>query len=119
MSADIWLDPDPGGDCCGPSEEPTWKSAHWEDHHINLTYNLSPMLREAGFPGWDSLTGAPCSEVGGMLLRVATTLVNDPERFKKLNPENGWGTYEQAVGAMFGLAVMCKTHPECFFVTGL
>lgn len=117
MSADVWLEPEPE-DCtsCGLSTTiPFRASFEWDGHSLNLTYNLTPMLTAAGFPGWKALEGAPCSEAGGMLRKVAETLAADRRKFEAYNPDNGWGNYEQAVAAMFALTLMCETHPECHF----
>lgn len=121
MSADVWLEgvhlePDEPS-CCGPAPSlyPTRSPSSFEGHSVNLTYNLSPMLYEAGFPGWQAIVGAPCSESGGMFHRVAATLAADPERFKAFNPENGWGKYEDALGAMEHLAKLCVNHPDAHF----
>lgn len=117
MSADVWLEPNPDDWCCGPEDPPFPRrsSASWHNHSVNLTYNLSPMLRAAGFPGWKELVGASCVEAGGMLRKVAQVLAADPERFKAMNPANGWGTYEQAIDIMNALATMCDNHPDCKF----
>jgi hypothetical protein len=120
MSADVWLlddaDEELFGDCCGAANDiPMRAPAAFEGHSVNLTYNLTPMLREAGFPGWKALVGSPCVEAGGMLQKVAATLASDPQRFKAFNPENGWGNYELALGAMEHLAKLCANHPLAKF----
>lgn len=83
-----------------------------DDAWFNYTHNLAPMLREAGYPGWQALNGAPASESGGMLRKVADTLRADPERFKALNPPNGWGSYEGAISVMERMADACARHPR-------
>ena len=39
-------------------------------------------------------------------------LAADPDRFKALNPENGWGNYESAVMVMSALAIACLLYPD-------
>lgn len=102
MSADYWLEIDAGG------PEPI----RLTDPSINVTYNLGPMLREARFPDWHALIGAPASETGGMLRSVAARLRADPERFRALTPPNGWGTYEGAIEFLDRFAAECAAAPK-------
>jgi hypothetical protein len=103
VSADYWLVIDTGG------KEPAMLT-----DGIQVTYNLGLMLRAAGFPDWEALRGAPASEVGGMLRSVADRLRADPERFKAMNPPNGWGSYEVAIGFLDRFAGACAEHPRAF-----
>jgi hypothetical protein len=101
VSADYWLEIDTGG------EEPATVS-----ETLNVTYNLGTMLREAGFPAWRALIGAPASETGGMLRKVADTLKADRPRFEAMNPENGWGSYRWALEFVELFAEQCAAHPK-------
>jgi len=77
----------------------------WLD--LNITYNLSPMLAEAGFKGWtyfrdkwvnfeqDSL-----HEFESNVRETLEALRKDPKSFRLLNPMNGWGTYEDLLQAL-------------------
>jgi hypothetical protein len=107
VSADYWViahkpscDKD---DCTCPSS----------DSDLNVTRNLTPMLREAGlfrvegFQG--DLLGAPCSELAGIADGTLRTLEADPDRFKALNPANGWGDYEGAVDFVRRLRDLCQS----------
>lgn len=101
MSADYWLTIDTGG------AEPARVGPD-----LNCTYNLGGMLRAAGFPDWEALIGAPAGEAGGLLQRVAERLRADPERFRAMNPSNGWGTYEGAIDFCERFAEGCAAHPK-------
>jgi hypothetical protein len=101
MSADVWLVVDTGGP--EPAEVTEGR---------NITYNLSPMLREAGFPGHKAMQGAPASEAGGVYRSVAERLRSDPARYRLLNPSNGWGTYEIAVEFCDLMASDCAANPK-------
>ena len=76
------------------------------------TYNLGPMFEDAlGFPlrNLNGLKGLECVP----LLRVAiAAMQDDPARFKKLNPENGWGSYEGALKFFQGFLEECIEHPK-------
>src|ERR1700735_5592401 len=67
-------------------------------YEANITHNLGCMASEAGlyYPLWHPDEGGiitakqliPLLEFGLIVLR------NNPEKFKKHNPENGWGNYD-------------------------
>lgn len=104
MSADIWLEQDgeqivvdDGLDAEMRSTVPRRESGYVDSTTFNLTYNLSPMLWAAGMPLWQELIGMRAKDAGKIWREVHRTLDADPIRFSKLNPANGWGTYEQAV----------------------
>lgn len=77
----------------------------------NLTYNLRPMWREAGLD-WDELEGKPGEDCLGILTAVVDRLALEPEKFKKLNPPNGWGTYENLLGTLTELRDACQQFPN-------
>lgn len=65
---------------------------------INITHNLVAMAVEAGIyellwkPGEVGVKKA--QDLIEPLGKAIEEMANDPERFKKFNPPNGWGTYE-------------------------
>jgi hypothetical protein len=104
VSADWWVvahRPGCEGDCSCPSD----------DRDLNITYNLTPMLREAGlFPNAHrDLWHAPCAEVAGVADAALRRLESDPARFRELNPPNGWGSYEGAVDWVRRLRDLCQS----------
>lgn len=103
MSASYWLEIDTGGDeplCTGES--------------INVTYNLGPMLRAAGFPIWERLRGAPASETASMLAGVAERLrANKDQLVAEHSPANGWGDWKWAVEFVDEFHALCVRHPKC------
>lgn len=96
MSLGIYLD----CPCCG--------SKAWE---ASPTYNLGPMWREAGcdMGEWEGKTG---EEVGPMLKAAIEAMRADPERFKRLNPENGWGDYDGLLDVFETFAAAVTQHPK-------
>lgn len=100
MSADYYLQVDTGN---GHSVEVA---------AFNVTYNLGVMLRAAGFPAWRALSGAPPVETAGVLDGVARALRADPDRFKAMNPPNGWGDYDVAVKFVEDFRDALRDHPN-------
>lgn len=110
MSADFWAST-PGCEGCG-----------CEGHSLgewNLTYNLSPMLRAAGFPGWQESVGTEAEvqpvtakRVIPVFESVLSELRAHPEKFREMNPPNGWGSYEVAVEVFADFVEKVKPHPD-------
>lgn len=101
MSADLWLVIDTGG------EEPARLT-----ETVNVTYNLTAMLRAAGYPGHREMIGAPASEAGGVFRKVAETLRANPGQFAEHIPENGWGSLDWAAKFCEEMARDCAEHPK-------
>ena len=82
----------------------------------NITHNLNEMAEEAGIykalwrPEEIGITKAaqmiPVLEEGLRLLK------SDPERFKKFNSPNGWGTYKHFVPWVEEILAGCKEYPD-------
>jgi hypothetical protein len=78
--------------------------------HVNVTYNLSQMWREA-IPEDDRLIpidGMTGKKALPKLEKALLILTSDPEHFRKFNPENGWGTYEILVQAVRKCIAACR-----------
>jgi hypothetical protein len=100
-----------------PDREPYVVAASDTDsvYTANITHNLGRMAAEAGVytalwkPELIGITRAeqlitPLSD--GLALLKA-----DPDRFKRLNPENGWGTYENLVQFVTDYLAACEAYP--------
>lgn len=83
----------------------------------NITHNLNVMADEAGI--YQCLWGPEEIDIysAGDLIEPLTKgldlLKSDPDRFKKLNPSNGWGTYEGLVSFVEDYLRWCILFPEC------
>lgn len=72
-------------------------------------YNLYDLLwRETQVP----FTGVYLNIYIAHLAYCLCILKNDPDHFKKFNPENGWGTYEQLVNFVEEFIKALVTMPE-------
>lgn len=82
----------------------------------NLTHNLAVMAKEAGIyqlmwrPEELGFTKA-CSLVAG-LKQGLVQLIAEPERFKALNPPNGWGDYHGFVKVVTDYYNACVEYPD-------
>lgn len=82
----------------------------------NITHNLNKMATEAGIykhlwrPEEIGITKA--EELIMPLMEGLKLLKNDPARFKKLNPENGWGSYEGLIDFIENYLEACVKNPD-------
>lgn len=100
-----------------PSREPFTvktnddKEVYWS----NITHNLNTMAGEAGIYKhlWrpDEIGITKAAELVEPLRAGLELLKSDPSRFKKFNPENGWGTYESLVSFVEKYLAACEENP--------
>lgn len=101
--------------CCGCGNEHT-KEEREKFYDGNITHNLGAMAEAAGIY---KLLWRPeelgITKAGQIIdpLRSGVELLNsDPERFKKFNPSNGWGSYESLLAFAATYLAKCSIHPE-------
>lgn len=82
----------------------------------NITHNLNKMAGEAGIydclwrPDENGITKA--SQLIEPLREGLALMKSDPERFEKLNPSNGWGTYAQFIPWIEKYLMACEQNPN-------
>jgi hypothetical protein len=85
-------------------------------YSANITHNLGKMAGEAGIylPLWrpDEIGVTKASQLIAPLREGLGLLCREPERFKALNPENGWGNYEGLVHFVANYLVACEEYPD-------
>lgn len=85
-------------------------------YESNITHNLNSMAFEAGIylPLWrpDEVGIARAEQLIPLLEHGLNKLKEDPEWFKKFNPENGWGNYDVLVDFVSGYLVACRKYPQ-------
>lgn len=78
----------------------------------NYTSNVSGMWTKAlGFPLAD-LDGRLAADAIPDLRRAAWAMANNPDTYRAMNPENGWGDYEGARDYLVQLLEGCLAHPK-------
>ena len=87
-----------------------------EVYSRNITHNLGKMAAEAGIYEalWrpEEINVTTAEQLVPLLETGLETLRADPERFKKFNPENGWGDYEGLVNFVETYLEACKENPD-------
>lgn len=82
----------------------------------NITHNLGPMADAAGIykhlwrPEEVGITKA--GELIEPLEKGFSLLLAQPERFKAMNPSNGWGKYEDLVLFVRDYIAACREDPD-------
>lgn len=80
---------------------------------VNVTYNVAPMYHEAfgegGIRGLHGLTG---KEAEPLVQKAIRDMYENPEKYKKMTPVNGWGSYEGALKALYTLHEWTRECPK-------
>ena len=90
---------------------------------VNITHNLNIMAKEAGIykvlwrPSETNIFRA--SEAISILEIGLNKLLSEPEKYKKLNSPNGWGTYKHFVPFVKKVLEECKDYPDGFIVADI
>ncbi len=105
MSYTVYLEVDLGG------PEPSCV----EHEHLNYTYNVSPMFREAlGGEGLNDLhgieAGVAAQRLGHAIGQMAYP--GNREKYEAMNPPNGWGDHQGAIRFLQRLRAICEAHPK-------
>jgi len=82
----------------------------------NITHNVGKMAKEAGLYEvlWrpEELGITYAGKMIAPLEMGLGLLLGDPEKYKKFNPENGWGSYEGLINFVERYLDACRTHPD-------
>lgn len=104
MSLDLWL------------KKPECPTCHHSDEteSKNYTYNVCNMWYEVfpeddGMVMIDGMTGKHSLTILTYFLGI---LLKNPDRFKVLNPKNGWGCYDTFVKFIKELIELANKHPD-------
>ena len=88
----------------------------------NITHNLSKMASEVklsnGLSLYDVLWRPDehqlelAEDIAKLLDEGWNILVSEPDRFKQLNPENGWGNYDNLCRFVYEYRTACWNEPD-------
>lgn len=87
-----------------------------EVYSDNITHNLNDMAEAAGLYNvlWrpDEMGITTASQLIEPLRKGLAELVNNPEKYKKFNPKNGWGDYEGMVEFVRKYLQACEENQD-------
>lgn len=86
-----------------------------EYDNINYTYNVSPMFYDIdtfGKEGIRILDGMRCRDARPLISKSWQAMMENPKKYKAMNPENGWGNYDGALKLLEKLTLWCINAPE-------
>ena len=90
-----------------------------EDNNVfsnNITHNLGSMAGAAGVYKalWrpEEVGVKQAKQLVPLLKDGLAVLQSDPEKFKKLNPDNGWGDYDGLCNFVAAYLEACMRHPD-------
>ena len=85
---------------------------------MNYTYNVSNMFEDAlpGNDGVNQLNEMECSKAIPILEQGIKKMTDSPEHYKKMEPDNGWGTYDGALNVFKTLLEWCRECPLAMIV---
>ena len=83
-------------------------------YDTNITYNLADMYykcidKEKGFK---KLDGMNCKEALPIINNAIQEMLNNADDYRKLNPKNGWGSYEGLLKALQEMRNCCENNPD-------
>lgn len=89
---------------------------------LNITHNLGLMAREVKLSNGKTLYDVlwrpdeneyyTAEDISELLDEGWNILLSDPDRFKKFNPDNGWGEYEGLVNFVYEYRNACWLRPS-------
>jgi len=97
----------------------------WNEHEhkyreelfwANITHNLNGMADEGGFyeavwrPEQNGITEA--KQLIPILKKAIEDMKAEPERFKRHEPENGWGNYDGFLSWLERYLEACRNYPD-------
>jgi hypothetical protein len=88
-----------------------------EIYEGNITYNLAPMYYKAIDKdlGLKKLNGMSTQDAIPILNNAIKDMIKNADEYKKLNPENGWGTYDGLLEQFRAMRNICEENSDGTF----
>ena len=84
-----------------------------EVYDKNVTYNVCGMFYGPSMPeGLRGLHDMKAGDAKNALRFTLDRMLADPETYKAMEPDNGWGSYDGACEFLCGLIVACAENPR-------
>lgn len=86
-------------------------------YESNITYNLSPMYYKAidKEKGIRKLNDMTCKEALPIINGAIKDMIENKEEYEKLNPENGWGSYDGLLRELRNMRNICEENEDGYF----
>ena len=79
----------------------------------NMTSNIAPMYYDAFGKDWKFINNQKCKDIIGFIEEAYLKMENNPDKYKAMNPSNGWGNYEGALEYLKSILKECEENPNC------
>ena len=83
----------------------------------NYTCNVYNMYKASMDISLNSLDGMTALEAIPTLEKGVENMAYNPDKYKAMNPDNGWGDYEGALEYITKLLNECRKHPNYIIKT--
>lgn len=93
------------------------KKKEVEIYDANITYNLADMYYKAidNELGLRKLDNIKCCEAVEILSKAIEDMVNNKKEYEKMNPANGWGSYDGLLNKLREMLEVCEKNPDGYF----
>jgi hypothetical protein len=136
VSWDAYLKTAPARDCphCGGKLEQSeqylgdWNYTHNTNGMIAAAYEAvsgeqtpecgGPLGKVIGAAWWDKLDGASGQDGRTYLEQIIKGLEAEPERFRSMDPDNGWGSYDTLLPVLREMRDAVPPEPTVWRVSG-
>lgn len=83
-----------------------------EIYEANVTYNLADMYYKCidKDKGFRKLDGMNCKEALPIIENAIKDMLNNADEYRKLNPKNGWGSYEGLLKVLQEMRSCCESN---------
>lgn len=86
-------------------------------YETNITYNLAPMYYKAIDEklGLKKLKCMICEKALPIINKAIDDMIKNKKEYEKLNPSNGWGTYDGLLEQFREMRTICEDNPDGVF----
>lgn len=78
----------------------------------NITYNLADIYYKCIDGGFNALNEITCKEALPILNKAIENMLENEKEYRKLEPCNGWGTYDGLLEELRELRTCCEDNPD-------
>lgn len=83
----------------------------------SITYNLAPIYYKAIDEelGFKKIKGMTCKKALPIIINAIKNMLDNKEEYIKLNPKNGWGSYDGLLENFKKMKECCENNPDGIF----